>query len=203
MRQHPRLLTVAAGAALALACGVALAESQYGYTTTPATQVTAQAHLTLSVTVPKLILLRVGTQTGSGDTLSWTAPLTWATAPAITAANNQAANWDGTAPTLGTVTNPTAVPVSAWTNSSGGGSLSYTAVDFTGSGPALGNITVASGAGLAHPTPATLATASTGSTSFATTAVATGTWTFSLTGSAVTWTPGTYTTVITYTATSV
>ncbi|MFH0134450.1 hypothetical protein [Variovorax sp. EL159] len=203
MRLPPRLLTVAAAAALALACGVALAESQYGYTTTPATQVTAQGHLNLSVTVPKLILLRVGTQTGTGDTLSWTAPLTWATAPAITAANNQAANWDGTAPSLGTVTNPAAVPVSAWTNSSGGGSLSYTAVAFAAGGPTLGNITVASGAGLTHPTPATLATASTGSTGFATTTLVTGTWTFSLTGSAVTWTPGTYTTVITYTATSV
>lgn len=203
MRKTPRLLTVAAGAALALAGGMALAESQYGYGTgVPA--VTAQAHLNLSVTVPKLILLRVGTQTGTGDPLTWTAPITWATAPAITTTNNQAANWDGTAPTLGTVTNPAAVPVSAWTNSAGGGSLSYTAAAFAPTGgPALANIGVASGAGLAHPGGATLAATSTAPSTFVASTVATGTWTFSLTGSTLTWPPGTYTTVITYTATSV
>jgi hypothetical protein len=203
MRHHTRLLTVAAGAALAMAAGLALAESQYGYGTgTPA--VTAQAHLNLSVTVPKLILLRVGTQTGSGDALNWTAPITWATAPAITAGNNQAANWDGTAPTLGTVTNPAAVPVSAWTNSSGGGSLTYTAAAFAPTGgPALTNIGVASGAGLAHPGGATLVATGAAASTFVPSTVATGTWTFSLTGTALTWTPGTYTTTITYTATSV
>jgi len=203
MRHHPRLLSVAAGAALALAAGMALAESQYGYGT-GAPAVTAQAHLNLSVTVPKLILLRVGAQTGTGDTLSWTAPITWATAPTVTAGDNQAANWDGTAPTLGTVTNPAAVPVSAWTNSSGGGSLTYTAAAFAPTGgPLLANIGVSSGAGLAHPGGATLVATGAAASTFVPSAVATGTWTFSLTGTALTWTPGTYTTVITYTATSV
>ncbi|MFM9924242.1 hypothetical protein VLK31_14710 [Variovorax sp. H27-G14] len=203
MRKTPRLLTVAAGAALAMAGGVALAESQYGYGTgTP--NVTAQAHLNLSVTVPKLILLRVGAQAGGGDTLNWTAPITWATAPAITVNNNQAANWDGTAPTLGTVTNPAAVPVYAWTNSSGGGSLSYTAAAFAPTtGPLLANIGVASGAGLAHPGGATLVATGAAASTFATGTLVTGTWTFSLTGTALTWTPGTYTTTIIYTATSV
>lgn len=203
MRHHLKLLTVAAGSALALAAGVALAESQYGYNPGAAT-VTAQSHLTLSVTVPTLILLRVGTQAGTGDTLSWAAPITWATAPAITTNDNQAANWDGNAPTLGTVTNPAAVPVSAWTNSSGGGSLSYTASGFSPTtGPTLANISVGSGAGLAHPGTTALAATSSAPSTFVRSVVATGTWTFSLTGSTLTWTPGTYTTTITYTATSV
>ena len=203
MKSRMKLLSAIAGMALTLGGGTALAESQYGYGT-GAPAVTAQAHLNLSVTVPKLILLRVGTQTGTGDTLAWTAPLTWATAPAITAANNQAANWSGTAPTVGTVTNPAAVPVFAWTNSSGGGSLSYTAAAFAAGGPTLANISVASGAGLVHPGAATLATTSGATPStFRAATLATGTWTFSLTGSAVTWVPGAYTTTITYTATSV
>lgn len=203
MKSRMKLLSAIAGMALTLGGGTALAESQYGYGT-GAPAVTAQAHLNLSVTVPKLILLRVGTQTGTGDTLAWTAPLTWATAPAITAANNQAANWNGAAPTVGTVTNPAAVPVFAWTNSSGGGSLSYTAAAFAAGGPTLANISVASGAGLVHPGAATLATTSGATPStFRAATLATGTWTFSLTGSAVTWVPGAYTTTITYTATSV
>jgi hypothetical protein len=202
MKSRMKLLAALAGMALTLGGGTALAESQYGYGT-GAAAVTAQAHLNLRVTVPKLILLRVGTQTGTGDTLAWTAPLTWATAPAITAANNQAANWSGTAPTIGTVTNPAAVPVFAWTNSSGGGSLSYTAAAFAAGGPTLANISVASGAGLVHPGAATLATTSATPSTFGAATLATGSWTFSLTGSAVTWVPGAYTTTITYTATSV
>jgi hypothetical protein len=69
--------------------------------------------------------------------------------------------------------------------------------------PALANIGVASGAGLAHPGGATLVATGAAASTFVPSTVATGTWTFSLTGTALTWTPGTYTTTITYTATSV
>ncbi|RYF74975.1 MAG: hypothetical protein EOO22_05845 [Comamonadaceae bacterium] len=203
MKKHITLLAVAAVAAVT---GSAMAESQYGYTTTTGAAVTAQARVTLSVVVPKLILLRVGGQGNTAELLNWTAPITWPTAPAgaPTAGVNLEANWTGGIPTVGTVTNPAAIPVFAWTNNTGGGSLSYVASVFAPTGgPSLSNITVTSAAGLAHPIPATLAAASTTPTAFAAGTVAGGSWTYSLTGSALTWTPGTYTSTVTYTATSV
>lgn len=194
-------------AALALASGPVFSESQYGSGTGT---VTAQAHVNFSIVVPKMILLRVGSANAI-DTLSWASTFGVTTGPATTIlANNQAANWDGaTAPTATTAPSPTpgtpnTVAVSAWTNNSTGGSLSYTASGLTAStGPLLGDISVtAVGTGLAHPTPLALATASTGSITFGTNTVATGSWTYALGGAPATWVAGTYTGQVVYTATS-
>jgi hypothetical protein len=198
-----RILAVSL-AALALASGsAAIAESQYGYATATGATVTATARVNLSIVVPKLILLRVGTTTTGGDTLSWTAD--FGITPTPTVANNQNYAWTGAAPTTTTGTNP-AVLASAWTNSSTGGSLSYVATDFAAGGPTLGNITVSSvtgsGAALNHPLPAALATASTTSTSFAANTLANSNWTFALAGTPATWRAGTYTSTVTYTATA-
>ena len=196
-------LAILAGACLSLLGTNALAESTYGYNAAGTGVVTANARLNLVINVPKLILLRVGSSGATVDTLTWNSGLTWATAPAtLTDGDNQATNWDGTAPGTGTTANPAAISAFAWTNNSGGGSLAYAATAFGAGGPALGDITVTSAAGLAHPAPAVLATASTGATAFARNTLATGSWSFALGGSPVTWTAGQYTSQITYTATS-
>lgn len=192
-----------AAAALLVPAGTALAESQYGYDSTGTGTVTAQARVNLSISVPKMILLRVGSA-ATTDTLSWNTSFSVATAPtAPVNGNNQAGNWGGTAPTATTSANPAALAVYAWTNNANGGRLSYTATAFAANGPTLGNVSVTSGAGLAHPTPSTLAAASTAGTDFAAGTVATGSWTYALdgTGSAA-WRAGVYTATVTYTATS-
>lgn len=196
-------LAILAGACLSLLGTNALAESTYGYNAAGTGVVTANARLNLVINVPKLILLRVGSSGATVDTLTWNSGLTWATAPGtLTNGNNQPTDWDGAAPTAATTTNPAAVSAFAWTNSSGGGSLAYTATDFGAGGPTLGNITVTPGAGLAHPTPVALATVSTGPATFTKNALATGTWSFALGGTPTAWTAGQYTSQITYTATS-
>ena len=115
--------------------------------------------------------------------------------------NDQFVNWDGAAPGAGSVTNPGAVSVWAWTNSSGGGSLNYAATAFAANGPVLGDIAVASGAGLAHP--GTALAASGTAVTFARNAVQTGSWTYSLGGTPASWAAGAYTSTVTYTATSI
>ena len=197
-------LAILAGACLSLLGTNALAESTYGYNAagTGVVVVTANARLNLVINVPKLILLRVGSSGATVDTLTWNSGITWVTAPGtLTDGDNQATNWDGAAPTV-TITNPAAVSAFAWTNSSGGGSLAYAATAFAGGGPTLGDITVTSATGLAHPAPAVLATASTGATAFARNTLATGSWSFALGGTPAAWTAGQYTSTVTYTATS-
>lgn len=205
MKHRLHLLALAA---LALPIGSALAESQYGYSTAVAptvpAQVTAQARVNLTVSVPRLILLYIGDPTAV-TSLTWNSTFSVTSAPTTpVAGSNQVATWDGTLPTLGAVTNPAAVPVRAWTNSGGGGDLSYSATPFTGTGgPALSNISVVATGSLPHPTPLTLAAISTAVGHFAPGTLATGTWAYSLTGSAITWPAGHYTSTVTYTATSV
>ena len=196
-------LAILAGACLSLLGTNALAESTYGYNAAGTGVVTANARLNLVINVPKLILLRVGSSGATVDTLTWNSGLTWATAPAtLTDGDNQATNWDGTAPGTGTTANPAAISAFAWTNSSGGGSLVYDATAFGAGGPTLGDITVASASGLAHPAPSPLAAASTGATVFARNTLATGSWSFALGGTPAAWTAGQHTYTVTYTATS-
>ena len=196
-------LAILAGACLSLLGTNALAESTYGYNAAGTGVVTANARLNLVINVPKLILLRVGSSGATVDTLTWNSGITWVTAPAtLTDGDNQATNWDGTAPGTGTTANPAAISAFAWTNSSGGGSLAYAATAFGAGGPALGDITVASAPGLAHPAPSPLAATSTGATAFARNTLATGSWSFALGGTPAAWTAGQYTSTVTYTATS-
>ena len=195
-------LAILAGACLSLLGTNALAESTYGYNAA-GTGVVANARLNLVINVPQLILLRVGSSGATVDTLTWNSGITWVTAPGtLTDGDNQATNWDGTAPGTGTTANSAAVSAFAWTNSSGGGSLAYAATAFAAGGPTLGDITVTSDPGLVHPTPVALATDSTGPATFTKNALATGTWRFALGGTPDTWTAGQYTSQITYTATS-
>lgn len=204
-RHIARRIAAVGAAALVLTGGpTAMAESQYGYATAPATTVTATARVNLAITVPKLILLRVGSTTAGGDTLNWTSGFDIPPTPVV--GNNQDYAWSGAAPVATTSTNPAAVLASAWTNATGGGSLSYTASAFGAGGPVLGNITVTSGAStgtlLNHPLPATLATASTTPTAFAANTLVNSNWSYALAGTPASWQSGAYTSTIVYTATS-
>ena len=195
-------LAILAGACLSLLGTNALAESTYGYNAA-GTGVAANARLNLVINVPKLILLRVGSSGATVDTLTWNSGITWVTAPGtLTDGDNQATNWDGTAPGTGTTANPAAISAFAWTNNSGGGELAYAATSFTAGGPTLSDITVASAPGLAHPAPSPLAATSTGATAFARNTLATGSWSFALGGTPAAWTAGQYTSTVTYTASS-
>jgi hypothetical protein len=186
--------------AVVTACGLSQAESTSGYSAAGTGTVTATARVNLSVTVPKLILLRVGAAGGTPTNLAWTAvPTIPAGAATPLTGSNQAATWDGTAPVFGGVTNPGAVAAFAWTNSSGGGSLACATTSLTG-GLAAADFAVASGAGLAHPgTTAACATP----TTFARNAVQSGSWTYSILPATLNGlAAGAYSGLITYTATS-
>jgi hypothetical protein len=200
MRKLNILSTAIALAGLALVATSAQAESTSGYDAAGTATVTATARVNLSVTVPKLILLRVGAAGGTPTNLAWTAvPTIPAGAATPLTGSNQAATWDGTAPVFGGVTNPGVVAAFAWTNSSGGGSLACATTALT-AGLAAADFAVASGAGLAHPgTTAACATP----TTFARNAVQSGSWTYSMTAATLNGlAAGAYTGLITYTATS-
>lgn len=201
MNKQMKALTIALGTSMALANGAAMAESTYGYNSTGVGVVTATAKVNVSVTVPKLILLRVGSAGSTVDTLSWTTGLSIPATPLVPAAtaNNAAVTWDGTAPTATTSTNPAAVAVYAWSNFAGT-TVNCAATAFAAGGPTLANLTVTSGAGLAHPGANLGACAAT--TAIAANTATTGAWTYALGGTPGTWTAGAYSSVITYTATS-
>ena len=198
----------ALGAALAaaFALGSAHAESTYGYAASGAGTVTATAKINLSVAVPKMILLRVGSANGTVDTLNWSVTQTIPTgaAPVIPAdGNNTAVNWNGAAPTVGISAAQTAT-ATAWTNATSGTvNCSATAVAPAG-GPTLADFGVtasATGSPLSHPG-ANLGACGP-STGFTSNQVRSSTWTYTLGGSPASWPAGTYTSTVTYTASGV
>jgi hypothetical protein len=201
-----KVLAIACGAALALVSGVSMAESQYGYNSAGTGQVTAQATVKLSVTVPKLILLKVGSSdTGTGtavqDTLSWTATISIPGVPTTpTTGNNTGVNWSGAVPTVTAGTNPGAVSVSAWTNGTGA-TINCAAPTWTPAtgGPANTDFGVTATGTLPHPG-ATLGACT--STAIPSNSLATGTWAYALTGTPANWTAGSYTASVLYTATA-
>ncbi|HVE52659.1 MAG TPA: hypothetical protein VNB23_04690 [Ramlibacter sp.] len=199
-------LNAIAAVGLMVGAGTAVAESQYGHDSTGASQVSAAATLTVTVNVPKLVLLRVGAS-GAGPT---TATLQGvfgsipggALAP-LADANEQATGWNGTAPTIASAATAT-VRAFAWTNSSGGGNLTAATVGAVNLGA---NVTVtesnALNGGLDHPgtdlTAAQLGTV----IPFAKNAVRASDWTYSISGATLTTLDaGAISQVIKYTATT-
>ena len=180
------VLSAAIGLGLLAASGASWAESQYGYDPSGTGQRTAQARLNISVSVAKLLLLRVGS---SGTTVDTIALGNFNGIPGgvttLQDGNNQASGWDGTAPTL-IASSTASVQAWAWTNSAGGGNVTaaVTTPFVAGSGITAGDITVTSTpvAGAAAPLPHP--GASTGNftvTGFPRNAVATSTWAFATT----------------------
>jgi hypothetical protein len=201
MNQNLTKLFYILSVSLALSSGAVMAESTYGYSSAGTGTVTATARVSLNVTVPKLILLKVGTASATVDTLSWTSATSIPSTPtAATNGNNAAIDWDGTAPTI-TLTNPAALNVAAWTNAATTSNLTCSVDAWNAAGgPANSDFTVTSGGTLAHPGANLGACAP---TNFTKNSVVTGTWTYALGGTPSTWSAGVYTTTVTYTATGI
>ena len=211
MNKQTKIIGALLGAALATASGVAVAESSYGYQTSGSGAVTATARVNLSITVPKLILLRVGSDNTTIDTLSWPLTPTWVTAPGTLTSGTSSQNtaWNGAAPTFPVTSATSTLAVYAWTNGPtatincgiAGGLTSTPAV--TG-GPTMTDIEVVTGGTTPLPHPgANLGSCA--STAFTSNSLYSGTWIFSLAATATpaSWPAGTYTGQVTYTASTI
>lgn len=192
-----RRMLVVSLAALSLAGGtVAMAESQYGSGTGT---ITAQAKVNLSVTVPKLILLRVGGSDTAVDTVTWTSALSIPAVPTapLPSVNNTHVDWNGAAPTVTTTSATAPIAVSAWTNA-GAGTINCSVGTWNATGgPGNVDFTVAVTGSLPHPG-ANLASCA--STTITSNALLSGTWAYTLGGTPASWVANTYTNTITYTA---
>jgi hypothetical protein len=185
-----------------------MAESQYGYDTATGNTVTAKARVNVTVNVPKLILFRVGSDNTTIDTVTISATPSIPAVPTTpVVGNNTNVSWSGAAPTFTGSASGNVLAVSAWTNSSGGGSVgcAVTTTFPAASGLAGSNITVGSGAGLAHPGTDTSCPVAT-TTTFAKNTAVSGTWTYGINAAGLTALAsapaGSYTETVTYTATS-
>ncbi|WP_398500613.1 hypothetical protein [Variovorax sp.] len=193
-----RALAAASGLLLAFTGNPAHADASLGYSDAGTGTVTATAHVNLSVRVPKLIVLRVGSTINIVDTLAWTAGLD---VPDGTF-DSMVLDWDRVAPIVAIDAQPGPLTVSAWTNA-GTGTLNCGVSDWlpgTGTSPANADFTVTVTGTLPHPGANLGACAS---TAFPTNVVATGTWAYVLGGNPVSWTSGTHTSTVTYTATGI
>lgn len=188
MKTVSKILASVVTAGVFAMAGSASADSTYGYSSTGATGITATSKVEVVVKVPTLILLRVGSTGATIDTLTFNAAGNVASAPGSTLAdgNNQAATWDGAAPTFANAAGQ-ALTTYAWTNSPGGGSLSCATVANTkflaADGLTSADVKVASGTGLAHPGADTSCAGP--AVTFAKNTAMTGTWTYSILGTAL------------------
>lgn len=159
MKNTFKLLASASAAAMLLASPTLQAESTYGYNTAGAAGATATARVNINVTVPTLILLRVGSDAGTVDDVTLAVQpspgIPGGAASPLSAGNNLATGWDGTAPIMAATATPATLTAFAWTNSAGGGNVTgaVTTAFPAASGLTAADIVVTSaGAGtLAHP----------------------------------------------------
>ena len=209
MNKCSYILRATAVVALVISGASAQAESTYGYNSAGTGFQTATAKLAVTVTVPQLILLRVG---GSGvyaaltDTAAMTTTLNGGIPTggvlAPSNGNSQASIWDGTAPAWNAATSNT-IRAYAWTNASGGGSVTPAISTAFSDATLAGKIAIASstitGLGLTHPATMNLTTAM----GFAKNAVASSDWIFSITAANLgTTNAGVNSAQMTYTATT-
>ncbi len=205
-----KILPVVLAAGVMLTAGTASAESTYGYNASGGAA-NAKADVKVKVSVPTLILLRVGDASGVVNTKEWSVGASIPGVPtAATAGNSIAVDWNGTAPTLtASGVGSTDLVASAWTNGTGAAINcamgTWTATNGTvGDGPANADFSVTattiSGGGLSHPG-ANLGACT--STPFASNTLVSSTWAYSLGGTAASWKSGVYENTITYTASSV
>ena len=196
-------LAILAGACLSLLGTNALAESTYGYSPSGTGTITASARLNLVINVPKLILLRVGGDGTAITDLIWNAGPTWSGAPGTLPASDvshQATTWDGSAPTITAGTQPAALNVYAWTNATTA-TINCSVGTWVGTNsPANADFAVTVTGTLPHPGANLGACAS---TTFPSRTLASGTWTYVLSGTPASWDAGVHTTTVTYTASGV
>ncbi|MGC4396746.1 hypothetical protein [Hydrogenophaga sp. T2] len=113
MKASRQRLALAAAAAAVFGTSIAHAESTYGYNTTGAA-VSATARVAVNVTVPKVIMLRVGSDNTAVDTVA----ITLTPNGVGTEGNALPFSWDGSAPTFMASTAP-GLAAYAWTNVTG------------------------------------------------------------------------------------
>lgn len=200
MKNHMKAVV----AAVALAAGgSALAESTYGYDAAGTAARTATARLNVTVNIPKLVLLRVGSSGATVDTATLTGTFSGGIPGGVASpadGSNQATAWSGVAPTMSNVSSA-GVAVLAWTNGSGATLTGSLTTPFTTAGMDAA-VTVADtaavGPGLAHPGSSLTFG---GTTNITRNVLAGQTWTYSMTGAAMLGFPaGSHTAVATYTA---
>lgn len=186
---------------LAYCVNTVMAESTYGNNLAGTGSVIASARVNMSVTVSKLILLKVGTAGSTVNTLSWNVvqSIPAAAVTPVTTADNVGVIWDGNAPTNPVITHPAALAVSAWTNAATTSTVNCAMGAWLGpaGGPANVNFAVTSAGTLTHPGANLNVCAA---TTFPKNTVATGTWAYTLAGTPSNWPAGIYTNTITYTA---
>lgn len=112
-----KLLTILFSSGWMVVAGSSMADSQYGYNSA-AKGVSAQAHVDIKVTVPELVVLRVG-DTKAIDVVELSAKATVKSDPGLISAdaNNVAAAWDGAVPGFEAASQKLAAYV--WTNGKG------------------------------------------------------------------------------------
>jgi hypothetical protein len=184
------------------------AESQYGYSDTGA-GVTAQSSVKVTVKVPSLILLRVGTADTTQNELIFTSNPTIPAGGVVPAnGNNTVVNWDGTAPAFATTNTGDVVRAFSWTNASAGGKVTcaVTTPFPAASGLLASHVTVTNaavagaGATLNHPGGDTTCS---GTTNFTRNTIASSDWQFAITAAGMAAAaPGSNSEIITYTATT-
>lgn len=121
MKATSSLLATALAAAALFSTQALHAESTYGYTAAGAA-VSATARVDMSVTIPKLIMLRVGPSGNTRGTVNFSttiAPPATSNIPQFDEGNSMAFEWDGGAPTVTASNAPVELLAYAWTNVSG------------------------------------------------------------------------------------
>ncbi|MBE7367286.1 hypothetical protein [Ramlibacter pallidus] len=202
MKTKMKAIAAAVGTVMLFAAQQAAAESTYGYETNALNPVTATSRVTITVTTPKLILLRVGVPGATWQTVNLGLTPDVQTAPGplpTTVGNSQAATWDGNAPVF--TANTVNVNAFLWHNNNGNAQLTCV-VGTPFPTLAASAVTVSSLAGgLQHPGSDT--TCATPTTGLARNTVHTGTWTYGVSAAALTSAmPGSESQTVTYIATT-
>jgi hypothetical protein len=202
-----KLLAVALVSSAAALMHVAQAESTYGYNAAGTGTVSATAKAKVTVNIPKMLLLRVGTASSTVDELTFNGTPSIVTMPTggLADGNSQAASWDGNAPTFADVTGQT-LSAFSWTNNVGGATLTCTTVAdqmfVTANGLTSADVDVLNGGAntLAHPGNTT---ACSSPTPIPKNTLVSSTWTYSIKGTALAKAAaGTHKQTTTYTATT-
>ncbi len=203
MKQQMNAVAIATIAAIGLGCSAATAESAAGYQSSGLGVVSATLDVDIFVTVPKVILLRVGPSGTPEDQIQ----IKGSIAGLVNGSNPHFA-WSGAAPTFSVNTTGGFIGGGktrawAWTNSSAGGKVTCNAIG-SGAAVAASLVQVATsnniGGGLAHPG---ATTACGGTTNFAHHQVRRSDWQYSMTPAAMqSLNAGTHNYEVFYTATS-
>lgn len=205
-----KTLPLLLSASALLSSSLLMADSQYGYSSSGATGITAQSSVKVTVNVPSLILLRVGAANTTQSELTFTATPNIPAANTPSANNNVNVDWNGAAPSFGSTTGST-VRAYAWTNLPGKGKINCsvttpfpTASNLLASHVLVTNANVTDDANvqapLSHPGSDTTCG---GTSEFNRNTLAASDWTFSISAAGMAIAaPGTASQVVTYTATA-